>query len=125
VTLLLLSLLLAAPFVASLVRPLHLTFGQLHVKCGLYDVGTRSSRAWLDDLYVDEHVRSRGVGRALLERLAGLARERGCGRIEWTAAGANARALAFYRGHGASVSESTRLCRLDEEGIERLAKADR
>ena len=76
---------------------------------------------WLDDLYVDEQVRSRGVGRALLEHLAGMARERGCGRIEWTAAAANSRALAFYRSHGASVSENSRLCRLNRDGIERLA----
>src|SRR4051794_39537993 len=68
---------------------------------------------WLDDLYVDPATRGRGVGRAMLAPLARLARERGCGRIEWTVAVANERALAFYRRNGATVRERSRLCRLD------------
>ncbi len=76
---------------------------------------------WLDDLYVDADVRSRGVGRAILTRLAHLARRRGCGRIEWTAAVTNERGLAFYRRNGAAVRERTRLCRLDAAAIDGLA----
>jgi GNAT superfamily N-acetyltransferase len=76
---------------------------------------------WMDDLFVDEPVRGRGIGLALLRHLSGLALEKGCGRIEWTAAGANHRGLAFYRRHGASVREATRLCRLDRDAIGRLA----
>src|SRR5262249_50563742 len=64
---------------------------------------------WLDDLFVDADRRGRGVGRALLQRLARLANERGCGRIEWTAGAHNERGLAFYRRHGARVSENARL----------------
>jgi GNAT superfamily N-acetyltransferase len=77
---------------------------------------------WLDDLYVDADRRSQGVGRALLVFLAHLARSKGCGRIEWTAASNNERGLAFYRRHGASVREGTRLCRLDAAAIDRLAR---
>ena len=77
---------------------------------------------WLDDLYVDADQRSQGVGRALLLFLARLARSKGCGRIEWTAAASNERGLVFYRKHGASIREGTRLCRLDATAIDRLAQ---
>lgn len=77
---------------------------------------------WLDDLFVREEYRSRGVGEALMVRLARIAEERGCGRIEWTVASMNARGIAFYERHHASVHHATRYVRLTREGIERLAK---
>lgn len=77
---------------------------------------------WLDDLFVDPEMRSKGVGRVMLEHLAVLARRRGCGRVEWTAAVADERALAFYRRSGASVRERSRLCRLDAPAIDRLCR---
>lgn len=77
---------------------------------------------WLDDLYVDADQRSQGVGRGLLLFLARLARSKGCGRIEWTAATSNERGLVFYRRHGATVREGNRLCRLDAAAIDRLAQ---
>jgi GNAT superfamily N-acetyltransferase len=76
---------------------------------------------WLDDLYVDEGWRSRGVGKALLVHLARLAKSRSCGRIDWTVATANERGLAFYRRNGATIRESARLCRLDAAAIGGLA----
>jgi hypothetical protein len=57
----------------------------------------------------------------LLSHLARLGRERGCGRIEWTAGASNHRGVAFYQRHGARVIESARLCRLDRDAIGRLA----
>ena len=79
---------------------------------------------WLDDLFVDEEYRSRGVGMALMARLARIAEGRGCGRIEWTAAADNERGIAFYERCRASVRHGTRYIRLPREGIERLAKED-
>jgi GNAT superfamily N-acetyltransferase len=75
---------------------------------------------WLDDLYVDADMRSKGIGRALLTHLARLARSKGCGRVEWIAAVSNHRGLVFYRRSGASVCERTRVCRLDSQGIDDL-----
>jgi len=76
---------------------------------------------WLDDLYVREGYRSRGVGEALMAALAGIARERRCGRIEWTVALDNDRGIAFYERLGAAVRHQSRCVRLAAEGIDRLA----
>lgn len=78
---------------------------------------------WLDDLYVREEHRSRGVGEALLAALARIAKERGCGRIEWTVALGNDRGIAFYERQGAVVRHQSRCVRLSAEGIDRLATA--
>jgi GNAT superfamily N-acetyltransferase len=79
---------------------------------------------WLDDLYVDEDVRGRGIGTALLRQLARMASQWGCGRIEWTAGTHNRRGLDFYRRHGAIIREHVRLCRLDGDAISRLTAGD-
>ena len=70
----------------------------------------------------NRRVRSASAGRCATNRPAALARRRGCGRVEWTAAVANERALAFYRRSGASVRERSRLCRLDAAAIDRLCR---
>jgi GNAT superfamily N-acetyltransferase len=75
---------------------------------------------WLDDLYVQDAYRSRGVGAALMSALARLALARGCGRIEWTVALRNDRGIAFYERQGSVVRQQTRFVRLDAAGIERL-----
>jgi GNAT superfamily N-acetyltransferase len=75
---------------------------------------------WLDDLYVDSDARSQGIGRALLVYLARLAKAKGCGRVEWTAAVSNERGLDFYRRNGASIRDRLRMCRLDSQGIDDL-----
>jgi GNAT superfamily N-acetyltransferase len=79
---------------------------------------------WLDDLFVREGYRSRGVGLALMARLARIAEERGCGRIEWTVGLHNERGIAFYERHHASVRHGARYVRLNRDGVGRLAKKD-
>jgi len=86
----------------------------------LFDL-PRPPGIWLDDLYVDENERSRGVGRTLLAHLARLARTRGCGRVEWSANVQNERGLAFYRRNGATTIQNALLCRIDGAAIDRLA----
>ncbi|HYY57976.1 MAG TPA: GNAT family N-acetyltransferase [Pyrinomonadaceae bacterium] len=60
---------------------------------------------YLEDLYVQPHARGRGIGRALLSHLAGLARERGCGRLEWAVLDWNEPAIRFYKGLGAAAMD--------------------
>jgi GNAT superfamily N-acetyltransferase len=76
---------------------------------------------YLEDLYVRPAFRGRGIGRALLARLARLAVERGCGRLEWAVLRWNEPALAFYRALGAVSLESWGLFRLDGDGLRDLA----
>ncbi len=78
---------------------------------------------YLEDLYVQPSHRGRGIGRALLVRLAALASERGCGRFEWSVLDWNANAIAFYEKVGASVLPDWRICRVTGEGLQRLAQA--
>lgn len=60
---------------------------------------------WLDDLYVDENMRSRGAGAALMSCLAQTARATHCTHIAWTADARNTRGLKFYHRLGATITE--------------------
>jgi GNAT superfamily N-acetyltransferase len=76
---------------------------------------------YLEDLFVRPAVRGRGYGKALLERLAQIAKERGCGRMEWAVLDWNDPAIQFYRKLGAKPMEEWTVFRLTGEGIARLA----
>ena len=76
---------------------------------------------YLEDLYVRPAHRGRGIGRALLTHLAGLARQRGCGRFEWSVLDWNANAIAFYEKLGATVMPDWRICRVTGPGLQALA----
>jgi len=75
---------------------------------------------YLEDLYVRESSRGRGIGRRLLTHLARLATERGWGRVEWAVLDWNAPAIRFYESLGATVMPDWRVCRLTGEALERL-----
>lgn len=77
---------------------------------------------YLEDLFVRPELRGKGYGRALLERLAGIAHERGCGRMEWAVLDWNEPAIQFYRKLGAKPMEEWTVFRLEQEGIAALAK---
>ena len=76
---------------------------------------------WLEDLFVPERHRKAGVGRALLSRLAALAIERDCPRLEWHALDWNDLALGFYARLGAERMPEWDLHRLTGETLERVA----
>jgi GNAT superfamily N-acetyltransferase len=76
---------------------------------------------WLDDLFVQETHRSKGVGRALVKRLCEIAQANGCGRVDWVVAASNTNGRAFYTSLGAAIFESVRLARLDAAAISMLA----
>jgi GNAT superfamily N-acetyltransferase len=56
---------------------------------------------YLEDLFVIPEMRRKGFGRAMLAHLAQLARERNCGRFEWSVLDWNEPAIGFYKGLGA------------------------
>ncbi|MGA3065642.1 MAG: GNAT family N-acetyltransferase [Tepidisphaeraceae bacterium] len=56
---------------------------------------------WLEDLFVLPEHRRKGIGLALLQRVAGIAVQRGCGRLEWSVLDWNEPALNFYKQLGA------------------------
>ena len=57
----------------------------------------------LEDLFVLEAYRSRGYGKALLDQLQDIAKERGAGRLEWNVLDWNAHAIEFYESMGAKA----------------------
>jgi GNAT superfamily N-acetyltransferase len=67
---------------------------------------------YLEDLFVEPEQRGRGIGQALLEQLARLAAERGCGRFEWSVLDWNEGAIRFYQRMGATVLPDWRICRI-------------
>jgi GNAT superfamily N-acetyltransferase len=76
---------------------------------------------YLEDLFVREASRGRGIGKALLVHLAGVARARGYGRVEWAVLDWNQPAIDFYRSLGATLMDDWRICRLTGDALDRLA----
>jgi GNAT superfamily N-acetyltransferase len=76
----------------------------------------------LEDLYVRAEHRGSGLGRALLARLAALAVERGCARLEWWVLRTNTRAARFYRELHARPLDELEVMRLDAEAMAALAR---
>jgi GNAT superfamily N-acetyltransferase len=78
---------------------------------------------YLEDVYVRPEFRHRGVGKAILQHLAGIARDRDCGRFEWAVLDWNEPAIEFYRSLSAEPQNNWTVFRLDRAGIEKLAPA--
>jgi GNAT superfamily N-acetyltransferase len=75
---------------------------------------------YLEDLYVRSSARRKGYGRALLLSLAQLARERGCGRLEWSVLDWNEPSINFYKSLGAVPLDDWTVFRLDSTALEAL-----
>ncbi len=78
---------------------------------------------YLEDLFVNPEKRGKGYGRALLVALAKIARDRGCGRMEWAVLDWNEPAIKFYRALGAQPMHEWTVFRLTSEEIAKLADA--
>ena len=76
---------------------------------------------YLEDLFVKPEHRGTGLGKAILRHLAGLALDRGCGRVEWAVLDWNAPAIGFYRSLGARPMEDWSVFRIDDGDLARLA----
>ncbi len=75
---------------------------------------------YLEDVFVLPDFRRRGIGKALLRHCVQLARERGCGRMEWTCLDWNVGAQAVYEKMGARRMDEWQLYRLTRAGMEGL-----
>ena len=80
------------------------------------------SGLYLEDLFVLPEHRGKGYGRAIFRRLAAIARERGCGRMEWWCLDWNKPSIDFYRSLGAEPMSDWTVYRLTEETLEKLAE---
>jgi GNAT superfamily N-acetyltransferase len=78
---------------------------------------------YLEDLFVRPEDRGKGYGRALLIHLAKIARDRGCGRMEWAVLDWNDPAIQFYHKLGAKPMDDWTVFRLTRDGIAKLADA--
>ena len=73
---------------------------------------------YLEDVFVKPHLRRKGIGFALLKKLAAIARERGYGRMEWSVLDWNEPAINFYKKLGAVPLDDWTLFRLTGEALE-------
>ena len=80
---------------------------------------------YLEDLFVKPEKRGKGYGRALLVELAKIARDRGCGRMEWAVLDWNESAIKFYRALGAKPMDEWTVFRLTRDEIAKLAGGER
>jgi GNAT superfamily N-acetyltransferase len=76
---------------------------------------------YIEDFFVEQAYRTRGIGRKLLVHLANLGRERGCGRLEWSVLNWNERAMEFYQDLGAVPMDEWTTFRLTGEPLDKLA----
>lgn len=76
---------------------------------------------YLEDLYVTPAARGKGLGKALLSRVAQVAIERGCPRLEWAVLDWNTPALEFYHALGAEPMSEWTVHRVTGEALTKLA----
>ncbi|MFO0831311.1 MAG: GNAT family N-acetyltransferase [Phycisphaerales bacterium] len=75
---------------------------------------------YLEDLFVRPAARGKGLGRALFVRVAQIAVEHGCQRMDWAVLDWNTPAIEFYRGLGAAGLTEWTLFRLKGDQLHRL-----
>ena len=76
---------------------------------------------YLEDLYVKPEMRGKGIGKALFLELIKIAKERDCGRVEWSVLNWNKSAIDFYKSMGAIPMDEWTVYRLTSDKIEELA----
>lgn len=78
---------------------------------------------YVEDLFVRECYRRRGLGRMLLSAVAKQAVKMGYGRVEWVVLDWNVNAISFYQQMGAQVLNEWRICRLTGEALDAYGHA--
>ena len=76
---------------------------------------------YLEDLFVKPEARGKGIGKALLGRLAAIAKSRNCGRVEWAVLTWNKPSIDFYESIGAVALDEWKVYRLTGNALDKLA----
>jgi GNAT superfamily N-acetyltransferase len=79
---------------------------------------------YLEDLFVQPEFRGLGIGKALLEKVAAIAVEKNCPRLQWQVLDWNTPAIEFYRATGAEFMDAWRTVRVTGVALKRLAGAE-
>ncbi|MFQ3191667.1 MAG: GNAT superfamily N-acetyltransferase [Paraglaciecola sp.] len=77
---------------------------------------------YLEDLYVQPNMRSKGLGKILLGYLASIALELKCGRLEWWVLDWNKSAIDFYQSLGAESMDEWTVNRVTDKALDKLAQ---
>lgn len=80
---------------------------------------------YLEDLFVRPQFRRKGIGKALMQRLAARCAKEGWARFEWAVLDWNKSSIDFYRSVGATVLDDWRICRLSDGPLRRFAEGGR
>lgn len=89
-----------------------------------YSTWTGRPGLYLEDLFVHPEFRGYGIGKALLARVAAIAVEKECPRLQWEVLDWNTPAVDFYTGLGASFLDEWRNVRMTGEALRKLAALD-
>ena len=75
---------------------------------------------YLEDIFVLTEYRQQGIGKALLRKVAQIATERDCGRLEWSVLDWNEPAIGFYKRMQASILDEWKICRVTGDALLQL-----
>ena len=87
-----------------------------------YSTFRGSHGIYVEDLFVRPAYRGRGIGKALMARLAQRCVEEGWARFEWAVLNWNTPSIAFYRSIGATVMDEWKICRLSGQALQAFAR---
>jgi GNAT superfamily N-acetyltransferase len=76
---------------------------------------------FLEDIYVRDQYRGKGIGKALLARVASIAKEHNCFGVRWEVLEWNTPAIEFYKNLGATFLNEWKTVNLDGDALDRLA----
>ena len=75
---------------------------------------------YLEDIYIQQEYRGKGIGKSIMNMLVHSALEQGCGRMEWVVLDWNTSAQEFYHGLGAVHMKEWFPFRLTEDAMQQL-----
>lgn len=77
----------------------------------------------LEDLFVKPEARGKGIGRKMLTHVAQVAKQRQCGRLEWSVLNWNEPAINFYKSMGAKAMDEWSVYRLTGDALDKVANS--